>query len=161
MQSVTISITFDGDCLRSVTDSHSCAGTAPSQPQASPLEDRIQHARGDPASERVLLTRVITADQNQVAAGPGAGQRDLGAVPEGRPGPGRRVTGIAQHRPQRLPGVPAQADDDAKDPAQEPISAASQGAQVSRSVTVGLLAGGAHRTAAPSRCPAVAARPPP
>ena len=29
MQSVTISITFDGVCLRSVTDSPQCAGTAP------------------------------------------------------------------------------------------------------------------------------------
>src|ERR1700727_2375094 len=35
------------------------------RPQASlqpgSVEDRVQHARGDPASERVLLTRVITA----------------------------------------------------------------------------------------------------
>src|SRR5580704_12878689 len=82
--------------------------------QASSPEDRVQHARGDPASERVLLTRVITADQDQVAAGSGAGQRDLCTVPEGWPGPGRRVARIAQYRPQRLPGVPAQADDDAK-----------------------------------------------
>jgi dTDP-glucose 4,6-dehydratase len=73
-------------------------------------EDVVGHGRGEAPGERVLLTRVVAAEQQHVRLA-GAGQRDLGPVAERRARPRHPVAGLGQHRPQRLPREPAQADD--------------------------------------------------
>src|SRR5215472_9728746 len=79
-----------------------------------PPENVIEHGRCHPARERVLLAGVVAADEQDLASARSAGGRSqpgFYAVTEGGPGPRQRETGRAQHRPHRLPGEPAQADD--------------------------------------------------
>ena len=100
MQSVTISIKFDGVCLRSVTTWSACGRRTQAGQPASSLEDRIQHARGDPASERVLLTRVITTHQDRRGPGYGRGPGGHAAAGYGR-GPGDLGRGRGRARAGR------------------------------------------------------------
>src|SRR6185437_8023474 len=78
---------------------------------AGPAEDRVGHARRDPARERVLLARVVAAEQQQRRV-TGPGDADLRAMPEGGTGPRHRVAALREDRPERLPGEAAEADDD-------------------------------------------------
>src|SRR5215469_14609811 len=80
---------------------------------ARPSEHRVQHRFGYPASERVLLTRVVAAECGQARAATGGRRPDryLDAMPERGPWPRRVVSGARELRPQSLPGVVAEAHD--------------------------------------------------
>src|SRR3984957_2749044 len=90
---------------------------------ASTGEDRVDHVRGDAAGERVLLAWVVAAEDKQSPAvggiavgGIGVGgavapHRYLRAVPEHWPWPRHPIAAIAEHRPERVPCEPAEADD--------------------------------------------------
>src|SRR6516162_9243242 len=75
-------------------------------------ENGVQHVRGDPSGEGVLLAWVITADKQHIAWRLRISQPDLGAMTERRTRPRQRESAAAEHRPYRLPGKSAKADDD-------------------------------------------------
>ena len=109
---------------------------------ARSTEDCVEHGLGEAAGERVLLARVIAAQHR----GPGVG--DLDPVPELGPRRRERRPGIREHPGDRVVREPRRAR---RSPAPWSSSASSRvryGRQRSRSSVVGLLAGGAHRTAA-------------
>ena len=74
-------------------------------------ENGVQHVRGYPSGECVLLTRVITADEQHFARCLRIVQPDLGAVTESRARPRQREPALAEYRPYRPPGKSAQAHD--------------------------------------------------
>ena len=74
-------------------------------------ENGVEHRRSHPAGECVLLTWVITADEQHFARCLLIGQADLGTVTEPRARPRQRETGLTEYRPYRLPGKSAEAND--------------------------------------------------
>src|SRR6266566_7353072 len=74
-------------------------------------ENGVQHVRGHPSGECVLLTWVITADEHHFARCLRLYQPDFGAVTEPRPRPRPRKSALAEYRPYGLPGESAQAHD--------------------------------------------------
>jgi hypothetical protein len=74
-------------------------------------ENRVEHRRSHPAGECVLLAWVITADEQHFARCLLIGQPDFGTVTEPRAWPRQRETALAEHRPYRLPGKSAKAND--------------------------------------------------
>ena len=74
-------------------------------------ENGVQHGRGHPSGECVLLTWVITADEQHFARCLLIGQPDLGTMTEPRARPRQRESALAEYRPYRLPGKSTQAND--------------------------------------------------
>ena len=107
---------------------------------------------GQPAGEGVLLAGVVAAEQHHA---PIVGrQGHLGAVAELGPRPRHRVARRGQGPERPVPAVAPQRDDHPQVRRQHrDLARAATGAQVSRSSVVGLLAGGAQRTAATIRAP--------
>ena len=99
------------------------------------LEHGIEHRLGEPPSERVLLARVVGAQQRRSTR-----DGDLDAVAELRPRPQAVVPG------DRGVSEPAEAHDHRW--VERVQLAARNGAQASRSAGVGALSGGAHFTGA-------------
>ena len=110
-------------------------------------EDVVEHRRGEPAGERVLLARVIAAEQRDLADG--SDRRAVAELRRRRPDDTAGARTIVQRRP------PARSRRARRSPARRHAvsrhSASSHGAHVARSAGVGALAGGAHRTAAATR----------
>jgi len=77
---------------------------------AGATEDLIDHAGGDPAGKRVLLARVVAADQQQWRCAGRPGHAHLHAVPEHGTRPRRLVAAGGEDRPERLPGEAAETD---------------------------------------------------
>ena len=103
-----------------------------------------EHRPRQLAGERVLLARVVRADEH-VRPDP-----RLRPVAEPRPWPRHRLlAGHRRDRPQRrLPAVGAERHEHPHRARAAPARGARNGAQLSRSDGSGLFAGGAHRTAA-------------
>src|SRR6266851_5269666 len=115
MQSVTITRTMSVDHLQRVITATMHPAVVQASLPTGPDEHFIQHGRGDPAGEGVLLARVVAAEDTErlpAAAARRERHRDGRAVPELRARPWHREPSRAQRRPQRLPGEPAEADDD-------------------------------------------------
>ena len=123
--------------------------------RASEGENGVEHCRGNAAGERVLLTWVVTADEQHFAppvrSGPRFSSRTSAPWPNAGRGRGRAnphwpSTGhiACQANPPRQTITRSSA-------ATRRSSATSHGAHVSRSAGSGLLSGGAHRTAATIR----------
>src|SRR5690349_4727482 len=86
-------------------------------------ENGIQHGRGHASGECVLLTWVITADEQHfgrclligrcLLTGRCLliGQADLGTMTEPWTRPWQRESALAEYRPYGLPGISAQAND--------------------------------------------------
>ncbi len=132
-----------------------CAGEQAARERGPPLgdksvqqrmragEDAVQHRPRQAAGERVLLARVIRAEQRYAA-----GQRALGGVAEAR---ARRRHRAARCRPGAQESVQrqtAEADDDAQARRAARARATRNGRQLAISSGVGLLSGGAQRAMA-------------
>ena len=125
--------------------------TTVAQPQ--PGDRGVEHRLGELAGEGVLLAHVVAADQPDRAS-VGRGQSRLGGVPEPRLGaghvPAEPPSAAERRRPRRSTPGPASTRSRG---AASSRSRSSQCAQVAFSTVVGLLAGGAQRTAAMIRMP--------
>ena len=106
----------------------------------SASEDRVEHRRRQPAGERVLLARVVGAEQDVRS------ECSLRAVAEARLRSRSKPAVASARSAASHPKAPSATM------TRTSVSSASSrtrnGAQVSRSSVVGLLAGGAQRTAA-------------
>ena len=119
------------------------AGLGRRSPRRS--QDVVEHRLGEPAGERVLLAGVVAADH--AAARPARHRRRRGRTSAA--GAARRRPGPAAARPAALPRRTRRGRrSPAASASSRPSSRSSHGAQVSRSAGVGLLSGGAQRTAA-------------
>jgi CelD/BcsL family acetyltransferase involved in cellulose biosynthesis len=76
-----------------------------------PGKNRVDHVTGDAAGEGILLARVEAAEDEQTTFFFPGSHYDLGAVTERRAWPRCRIARLSEHRPERLPGKPAEADD--------------------------------------------------
>ena len=118
------------------------AGPGPASPARAPAKTASSIGRREPAGERVLLARVVRADETVAA------DRGLRAVPEAWLWPRRRVPAGGQRPERGIPGERAEREHDPTFASSAELPARGTARRCRAPRCVGLLAGGAQRTAA-------------